>query len=529
LFGWAIVFEVEDTGEITNVYPARVKFRGFDSKATEQGYITPSDYLRKNAPELFDETNRGSKRRDRGAEMTDFIRVGKGIFVNLAQRIGFVSMVIPFGASYQIKQPSAEVVAQMSAAALAKKELQGPDAGAITGAATMTNPVPQDSDYIYPLFRALDAGLIEDYWIDFSKEAVVKNSMPLLEGQTIFTNHGKLTGSWGCRTLDVNDWIGVVNQVFWDEKGAQAGGIPGINNELKIDWTQDPKLARGLLMKPPAIKAVSVTPYFSWDASHPELLEQSAFWQNLGQQIEGGEATPACPKGNVVRLIVGEIVDYHEESLVVKGANAGSNRQIEPDETDEELSAIRLRLDEVMNERSQRRLSPPVTKPGAPALQSHKDKPNVHKENDMKIKLTAAQKKALGLANEAGEEFEDSVVLAALAAIEQRAVTAEAAVALVQPFIEAERAEVVRLATLAEGLTDDAQKVTLPSVFADSIKNATPAQLADWKTMYRKRVDEKFAPKCAKCGSVEISRRSSVEEGARSQEAPKTRIPKSGL
>ena len=54
-FGWAIVFEISKRGKIINVYPARVKYRGFDMKSTENGYIQVSNiwmkiqknYLRK--------------------------------------------------------------------------------------------------------------------------------------------------------------------------------------------------------------------------------------------------------------------------------------------------------------------------------------------------------------------------------------------------------------------------------------------------------------------------------------------------
>lgn len=31
-FGWAIVVDIDDNGEITDAYPARVKFRGFGEK-----------------------------------------------------------------------------------------------------------------------------------------------------------------------------------------------------------------------------------------------------------------------------------------------------------------------------------------------------------------------------------------------------------------------------------------------------------------------------------------------------------------
>lgn len=420
-------------------------------------------------------------------------------FVNLEKRTGAVPLVMPFRSSYSIQDPSADVIAQMTATSLAAKSLQG--AGA--GDALPLDPQPKDSNYIYPLFRALDAALIEDYWIDFSNKAVLKESVPLLYGQTIFTNHGKRVGIWGMRELDINDWVGTVNQVFWDEKGEKTGGIPGINNELKIDWTVDPKLARGLLMKPPAVNAVSVTPYFSWDPSHPELLEKPCrFFELLGETVDD----------QVVRLVVTKIYEYREESLVLRGANAGSNGQIGPDdESDEEMAALRARLGEALSEGSGRSVLISPKNPAPSAAEPEK------KETEM-FKLTAAQKKALGLEAQTGDEFADSVVLSAIDALEARAVAAEARATLAQPIIDAERAEVVRLATISEGVTGDDKKVALPPVIAEMISKADASQLSGLKALYKERVDEKFAPKCANCGSTEVSRRSSVEEAAQSQD-----------
>jgi len=34
IFGWAIVFEMNDNGDINRVFPARVKFRGFSQDIT---------------------------------------------------------------------------------------------------------------------------------------------------------------------------------------------------------------------------------------------------------------------------------------------------------------------------------------------------------------------------------------------------------------------------------------------------------------------------------------------------------------
>lgn len=58
VFGWAIVFEFDDaTGEqkLKEVYPARVKFRGFDTNTTSKSYIQLSEYMHKHSKELLDE------------------------------------------------------------------------------------------------------------------------------------------------------------------------------------------------------------------------------------------------------------------------------------------------------------------------------------------------------------------------------------------------------------------------------------------------------------------------------------------
>jgi hypothetical protein len=56
LFGWAIAVKVEEDGSISNVYPARVKFRGFDEKSNTDGYIKVSRYLKDNIGDLLRES-----------------------------------------------------------------------------------------------------------------------------------------------------------------------------------------------------------------------------------------------------------------------------------------------------------------------------------------------------------------------------------------------------------------------------------------------------------------------------------------
>ena len=53
-FGLAIVLDIEGE-EVKDVYPARVKYRGFEEKANTKGYIRVSKYLDDNSEELLKE------------------------------------------------------------------------------------------------------------------------------------------------------------------------------------------------------------------------------------------------------------------------------------------------------------------------------------------------------------------------------------------------------------------------------------------------------------------------------------------
>ena len=54
-FGWAICFEYDVDKQLTKVYPARVKFRGFDNKNVTDSYIKISEYMEENAIQLLKE------------------------------------------------------------------------------------------------------------------------------------------------------------------------------------------------------------------------------------------------------------------------------------------------------------------------------------------------------------------------------------------------------------------------------------------------------------------------------------------
>jgi hypothetical protein len=57
-FGWAIVFRTDLlTGEVISAFPARVKFRGFDSADEQIGFEKVSKFMRENYFDLEHEAN----------------------------------------------------------------------------------------------------------------------------------------------------------------------------------------------------------------------------------------------------------------------------------------------------------------------------------------------------------------------------------------------------------------------------------------------------------------------------------------
>jgi hypothetical protein len=54
--GWAIVVEVDtETKLVTNCWPARVKYRGFDEKSQDEEHTKVAEYLANNSPNFPDE------------------------------------------------------------------------------------------------------------------------------------------------------------------------------------------------------------------------------------------------------------------------------------------------------------------------------------------------------------------------------------------------------------------------------------------------------------------------------------------
>lgn len=165
---------------------------------------------------------------------------------------------------------------------------------------------PKDEEFIEPMFRLLSETIVSKNWnpTDFGQNGVLKASMKMLLGQTVNCDH----------ETNIGNAIGAVSQVMWQEAYKEGSfTIPGgINGILKIDGKANPRIARGILMEPPSIHSNSVTVQFKWNKSHPNM-EDGEFYQKLGTYDS---------KGEMVRRIVTEIVRYLETSLVSHGADS---------------------------------------------------------------------------------------------------------------------------------------------------------------------------------------------------------------
>ena len=164
---------------------------------------------------------------------------------------------------------------------------------------------PQDHEFIQPVFRMLSEVIVsKGRPIDFSKPGVLRRSMNKLLGQSVNVDHETAVGNA----------VGAVSEVFWQPAYTAKDGtkVPaGINAKLKIDGKSNPRLARGIMMNPPSIHSNSVSVRFSWVPSH-KFATMDEFYSKLGTYND---------KGELIRCVVDEILNYSETSLVGHGAD----------------------------------------------------------------------------------------------------------------------------------------------------------------------------------------------------------------
>lgn len=299
------------------------------------------------------------------------------------------------------------------------------------------DPAEADGFIIRP-FRMLSAVLIDGYFLDLSDQAMLKKALPLFNNVTIFKNHNP----------DVDDWVGVALNARWSEEG-----VPGIDADFKIDKANNPRLARGLSMQPPAINACSVELRFQAKRSHADMGWE--FYENLGREVDG----------QIVRWIVTRLTRIPEVSLVYAGADP---------------NAKALALDRFQT--------------GGPSHVSAQSllstKTSTIQEEKMEEELKLAQQQLEALKKDQEVQTKELERLRAFAESETKAA----------------REEALRLYQTVSG--DKANETLLEVMKAASLEQSR-AFIAE----YSRQLDEAHPARCQKCGSSEISRASSQSAG----------------
>ena len=346
---------------------------------------------------------------------------------------------------------------------------------------------PQSEDYIYPVYRALSQTILVWHYIDLRREGVLEASVPFLAGQTVYTNH-----RW-----DVEGWIGAVEKAWWDkpEESGTPFSVPGINARMKLDWKVNPKIARGILMDPPALHSVSVTFWFRWEKSHPELDDRQ-FWTMLGEEVDG----------RPVLIVVAEILGYDEISFVYQGADPEA-KIVLPDEGAEEnqeeslwIAAEKVALVDIF-------IKP---KPGGvemdKKLKALMEKLGVDPESYQTPE--AALDRALELAATLPQE-PDPEVAALAGVLKEYQLPAKEAGHLITAGIRYRDKLISELkANAALVMCGEGEQLT--EDFVGAFTQRDIKQLEKTAELFRRKAEKQFPLRCQKCGSTNISSRSSV-------------------
>lgn len=390
---------------------------------------------------------------------------------------------------------------------------------------TSEDLAPKEGDFILPIFRALSEVIVhkKSNPIDFSANSALKDSMSKLLGQTVYPNHEPVVGNE----------VGVVSKVEWQKSYTTSNGIvipAGINAQFKIDAKANPKIARNIMMDPPAIHSNSVTVSFGWEQSHPKM-DLNEFMSNIGKYASDGQ---------LVRRVVTEVKNYHETSLVAHGADPFAQKVndkgtiVNPEYANNIYSLAALGeskpknyffsyKDEVVSLTE----TPPSTPPTLILNNSE-----IMKE--LIAKLAAKYKKPEADITEA---FIQEILTAGETAVENLALATKATedkVAELAAMVILKDAEVAKVTGLTAELAihkpisteattkllDEVKRVytTLKADKADaevlsSFDKSTNAQLAAFLKDYTAELETKYPVSCADCGGNNVSRATAKPAG----------------
>lgn len=379
---------------------------------------------------------------------------------------------------------------------------------------------PKDEEFIEPLFRLLSETIVSKGFrpIDFGKPGVLRKSMQMLLGQTINIDH----------EIAVGNAIGAISEVYWQPSYKTKSGITvpaGINGKMKIDGKSNPRIARGIMMTPPSIHSNSVTVRFKWEPSH-KFEDNSEFYSKLGTYDD---------KGQLVRLVVTEVMGFSETSLVSHGADMWAQKInadkeiVNPEyaerqsfgvdkDTNFTRSCVEIDYKTELSFNADSSIPPIPNINNTNPNNSDMDKliqeletsfgfekgtltaenlsakiAEVHSQNLTQIQTLTQEKATLATDKETAEGKVNQ--------LEADLATANANKAELESFTTATQTEATRLYKLALG--EKADENILALIGKADLKTAQ-----SFAKQYTQQVDEKFAQTCTDCGSKNINRAS---------------------
>lgn len=351
-----------------------------------------------------------------------------------------------------------------------------------------TEVQPVEEDFVEVTYRALSATLLHDRPIDFSNTVMLKKSVSKLKGQTVFKDH----------ETSVDNWVGRVKDAEWDNK--TEGFPPGINAVMRLDAVKDPMTVRGVVQG--AIHSASVTVSFEWEPSHPDLMETNTFFQFLGEEVNG----------EMVRIVVTEILKFWEISLVWQGADQFA-KQI-----DEEGNPVGLAANstEELNSNSQQKIVGNQLEEEMKLEELLKKLfgTDVSVEN-LEAKIAESSKKVAEPINaelatvkeaqaKATQDLADKDIKLTEASSKIQSLEKEAE--LGRTFLKGERDEAIRLYKLAAG--EGAKEAIIKSLETSDL---TVVQA--WKAEFSEQVEQKMPATCTSCGkAAKFTRQTSKQE-----------------
>ena len=395
--------------------------------------------------------------------------------------------------------------------------------------------LPKDGEFVFPTFRLLSNVVVNrnSSPVEFPED-VLKASMKLMVGQTVYPDHEQTTANA----------IGVVVDVFWQEAYKDGKNkIPaGMNGILKIDGKANPRIARGVMMDPPSIHSNSVTVSFTWEKSHPEM-DNNEFMNKLGTYDK---------KGNLIRRIANKIIAYHETSLVPHGADpyakkiGEDNHIVLPEYAfikDQKLKSIDFRSERSVSDYKTLEEIPGsemLSLPASTLVHLSLQDTNPKNPKNMKDVLTFLAIQLAIKSEELNEENYQEMVKTALAVLQEKTTTAETQIATLQGELATANTTIETLTTDKAGLQEtinthvsaklteirDGAKKYYKLAFGEkaedailaNIDNATEEAAAALLSQYKTTVEEKMPLTCQDCGSVKVSRKSSTENPPKTDE-----------